>query len=191
MDKNEILSLCQGRRVFPIVEDINEQMIDEMQKMLFFMALSSPTDPVYLIFNTDGGNVSKAMVGYDFLKSLKIEVIGIVVGRCDSAGLILLAGCTKGKRLSLKHSRFLFHAITSGIAIKSTENRKEGVRIFMDGHIRLCSDVANIYLAEFKMTKKVLTTITNEGEFYDRKLFTDEAKKYGVIDEIVTELPFL
>lgn len=187
MNRKEIMELCDRHNIFPVVGKINADMMHELKEKLFIKALSEPNATFYILFDTPGGSVVSSKSVYDCLKALSLHTIGVVIGECSSAGLILLAGCTE--RLSFKHSRFLFHAITTHIEIKSTENQKEKFDSLLKEHLTMCEEARAIQIKEFGIQGEIFDTLVQEGEYKDRCLFADEAVEYGVIHKIIDVFP--
>lgn len=137
-------------------------------------------EPLKLICSTYGGSASDMFAIYDMMRTVKedcdIETLGI--GKVMSAGVLLLAAGTKGKRKIGKHCRVMLHAVSGGAvgALHSMENEMEEVRWIQEQYINALAEETDL---SKKMLKKILDKKVNT--YLDAK----QAVEYGIADEIV------
>ncbi len=167
--------LLKERIVFlggPIVDDVANTVIAQ----LLFLESQEPKKDVYLYINSPGGSVTAALAIYDTMNHIKPDVSTICVGMAASAGAVLLAAGQKGKRFTLPNSEVMIHQIMGEAEGQATEIEIEA------RHILRVKEKINKILA--KHTGQPLAQIEKDT---DRNFFMDaeEAKKYGVIDDIL------
>jgi len=158
----------------PITDDVANIVIAQM----LFLEADNPDKDIQLYINSPGGSVSAGLGIYDIMQFVKCDVATICIGLAASMGSLLLAAGTKGKRYVLPHARVMIHQPH-----------------IMGGLSGQASDI-EIHAREMINTKKRLTEIyaTHTGKDYDflnnamdRDYFlsADEAKDFGLVDEVV------
>ena len=167
--------LLKDRIVFlggPIVDPVANTIIAQ----LLFLELQDPKKDIFLYINSPGGSVSATLAVYDTMQHIKPDVATLCVGFAASGAAILLAGGAAGKRYALPNSEVMIHQVLGG-----TEGQASDIAIDAR-HIVHVKDKINKILA--RHTKQSLSHIERDA---DRNFYMDpeEAKKYGIIDEIV------
>ena len=171
--------LLKDRIVF-IGTPIDDMVANSVIAQMLFLQMEDPDKDVNIYINTPGGSVSAGLAIYDTMQFVKCDVNTYCVGMAASMGAILLAGGTGGKRFSLPNSRIMIHQPWGGA--RGT-----------------ASDIS-IQAEEILKTKKKLIEILakHSGKPYeqvekdsdrDYYMSADEAKEYGLIDEVVTTQP--
>jgi ATP-dependent Clp protease protease subunit len=175
--------------IFFIKGNLNEKYLDYLKEIIFSYVFKNPKREIFIIIDTTGGNVQASLAFYDFIKGLENKTTAIVMGKCHSAGLVILASCQR--RLSYKHSTFFFHQMTSSIGLDDVcDNNNKKISFGLQKHEKLSSLLRNLEQKEFGLSKEVLNDLAYNGKEYDKKLFADEVLELGVIHEIVERLPF-
>lgn len=156
----------------PITDDVANTVIAQ----LLFLEAQDPKKDVSLYINSPGGSVTAALAIYDTMNHIRPDVTTICVGLAASGGAVLLAAGQKGKRFALPNSEIMIHQIIGAAEGQATEIEIEA------RHILRVKEKINKILA--KHTGQSLTQIEKDT---DRNFFMDseEAKKYGIIDEIL------
>jgi ATP-dependent Clp protease protease subunit len=167
--------LLKERIVFlggPITDDVANTVVAQL---LFLEAQDQKRD-IYLYINSPGGSATAALAIYDTMNHVRPDVSTICVGWAASAGAILLAAGQKGKRYALPNSEIMIHQVLGAVEGQATEIEIEAKHI-----LRVKEKVNKILV---KHTGQSLTQIEKDT---DRNFFMDaeEAKKYGIIDEIL------
>jgi len=141
-----------------------------------FLAARDPHRDIKLYINTPGGSVTSGLAIYDTIQYIDCDVSTICVGMAASMGATLLAAGARGKRFALPNSEILLHQVAGGITGQATEI-EIGARQILKIKQKL-----NEILA--KHTGQPLKKIgkDTDRDFY---LSAEEAKKYGVIDEVI------
>ena len=167
--------LLKERIVFlggPITDDVANTVIAQ----LLFLDSQETKKDINLYINSPGGSVTAALAIYDTMNHIKSDVATICVGLAASAGAVLLAAGQKGKRFALPNSEIMIHQVIGAAEGQATEIEIEA------RHILRVKDKINRIFA--KHTGQPFSQIEKDA---DRNFFMDaeEAKKYGVIDEIL------
>ena len=134
-----------------------------------------PNKDIFIYINSPGGSVSAGLAIYDTMKYIKCDVSTICVGRAASMGAFLLAGGTKGKRFALPNSEIMIHQPLGG-----AQGQVSDIQI-QANHIQYIKDRMNKMLSE--NTGKPLEIVEKDTD-RDNYMTAQEAKEYGLIDEI-------
>ena len=137
---------------------------------------SQNTNDIYMYINSPGGSVTAGMAIYDTMNFIPNDVCTICVGMCASMAAFLLSSGTKGKRYALKNNEVMIHQPLGGASGQATEIQIAAERILKlkDNLNRLLSSNTGQSLSKIKKD-------TERDYFMD----SSEAKKYGIIDEIL------
>jgi ATP-dependent Clp protease protease subunit len=143
---------------------------------LLYLESIDPEKDIQLYINSPGGSVTATLAIYDTIQYIKPAVSTICIGQAASGGALLLAAGAKGKRLALPHSRIMIHQPLGGIEGQTTDMERQ-VKEF----VRLREAINKI------LSKHTGQNIEKIKKDTDRDYFmsTEEAKKYGIIDEII------
>ena len=174
----DIYSRLLKERVIFLVGQVEDYMANLVVAQLLFLESENPDKDIHLYINSPGGSVSAGMAIYDTMQFVKPDVSTICVGMAASMGAFLLAAGAKGKRLALPNAEIMIHQVMGG-----AEGQASDVKIRAE-HIVKIKDRLNAILA--KHTGQPLKTIEKDS---DRDFFmtADEAKKYGLVDQIITK----
>ena len=168
--------LLKERIVFlggPIVDPVANSIIAQM----LFLASQDPKKEIQLYINSPGGVLTSALAIYDTMQYVKCPVSTVCIGSAASGAAVLLAAGTKGKRFSLPNGQILLHQVAvSGVSGEAVE-----VEIAAKQIIKLKEKVTQILA---KHTGQPLERIEKDTD-RDFYLSADEAKEYGLIDEVI------
>ena len=163
----DIYSRLLKERIIFLGSEIEETVADLVMAQLIFLEYEDSEKDITIYINSPGGLVSAGLAIYDTIQYIKPDVSTICIGQAASMGAILLAAGTKGKRFVLPHSRIMLHQPIGGAGGQA-------------------ADIA-IHAREIlqKHTGQELPVIKRDT---DRNFFmtAEEAKAYGLIDEILT-----
>ena len=132
---------------------------------------------IHLYINSPGGSVSAGFAIYDTMKYIKCDVSTICIGMAASMGAFLLAGGTKGKRFALPNSEIMIHQPSGGARGQATE-----IKIVAENILKTKKKLNEILAAN---TGRSIEEIERDTE-RDNYMSAEEAKAYGLIDEILT-----
>ena len=172
----DIYSRLLKERIIFLNEEVNDQTAGLVVAQLLFLESEDPQKDISLYIDSPGGSISAGMAIYDPMQYVKCDVSTICVGMAASMGAFLLAGGTKGKRYSLPNSEILIHQPMGGAQGQATE-----IQIAAE-HILKIRKRMNEMLAGF--TGQDIETINKDTD-RDNWMTAEEAKAYGLIDEII------
>ena len=173
----DIYSRLLKERIIFLGGPINDAVANTVIAQLLFLDHEDQKKDIKLYINSPGGSVPAGMAIYDTMQFVKADVSTICVGMAASMGAFLLAGGKKGKRFALPNSQILLHQIlVPGIEGQATE-----IEIFTKQLVKTKQRM-NQLLA--KHTGQSFTKIEKDTD-RDFWLTAEEAKDYGVVDEII------
>ncbi len=174
----DIYSRLLKERVIFLVGPVDDAVANVIVAQFLFLESENPDKDINLYINSPGGSVSAGLAIYDTLRFIKPDVSTTCIGQAASMGALLLAGGTSGKRFCLPHSRIMIHQPLGGYSGQASD---------IDIHakeILKARDKLNKILA--KHTGKTLKAIEKDTD-RDRFMSADEAKEYGIIDQVLNE----
>ena len=174
----DIYSRLLKDRIIFIGGPITNEIANVVIAQLLFLENQDPKKDIEIYINSPGGSVPAGMAIYDTMQYIKPDVNTICVGTAASMGAFLLAAGAKGKRFALPNSEILLHQVHVGGGI---EGQATDIEIAAK-QIAKIKEKVNELLA--KHTKQTLPKIEKDTE-RDFWLTSEEAKKYGVIDEVI------
>ena len=173
----DIYSRLLRDRIIFLGQDVNEASANIVVAQLLFLQAEDPKKDIYFYINSPGGSVYDALAIYDTMQFISNDVQTVGIGIQASAAAFLLSSGTKGKRFVLPNSTVMIHQPSSGTRGKVTDQEidlKESLRI---------KQLLESIMA--KNTGQKQETIHLDME-RDKWLTANEAKKYGIVDEIIT-----
>ena len=173
----DIYSRLLQERIIFLSNEVNDDIASLVVSQLLFLESQDSTKDIHLYINSPGGSVSAGFAIYDTMNYVKCDVSTICMGLAASMGAFLLAGGAKGKRFALPNAEIMIHQPSGGAKGQETEIRIVAEQILKSRN-RL-----NEILAQ--NTGKPLDIIAADTE-RDNYMTAEEAKAYGIIDEIVT-----
>ena len=173
----DIYSRILKERIVFLGTPIDDNVSSLIIAQFLFLEAEDPDKDIYLYINSPGGYITAGMAIFDTMNYIKPDVATICMGQASSMGAFLLAGGKKGKRSALPNSRIMIHQPMGG-----TEGQATDIKIQADEIIRLKSKLNKILA---KQTSQKITKVEKDS---DRNYFmsADEAKKYGIIDTVLT-----
>jgi ATP-dependent Clp protease protease subunit len=173
----DLFSRLLKDRIIFIGKEFTEDLANSVVAQLLFLESDNPEKDIIIYINSPGGYVSAQTAIFDTMNYVKPDVSTICVGHASSAAAVTLAAGTKGKRCALKNARIMLHQVSSGVV-----GHIEDMRIRMGE-----ADFLNERMIEelAKITKKSVKRIKQDLN-RDYFMSAEEAKKYGIIDEVLT-----
>ena len=169
--------LLENRIVFLIGEISYDRAAEVIMKMLYLDNLKRNSE-ISLYINSPGGSVDDTMAIYDTMLFTSSPIATYCIGRAQSGAAIILAAGTKGKRHSLPHAKVMLHQPWGGVTGQAADIKIQAEQILK------AKKTINEILA--KHTGQSAEKIAAETE-RDRYMTADEAKEYGLIDEVLHE----
>ncbi|WP_077368580.1 ATP-dependent Clp endopeptidase proteolytic subunit ClpP [Anaerosalibacter sp. Marseille-P3206] len=172
----DIYSRLLKERIIFLGEEVNEVTANLVVAQLLFLEAEDPDKDIQIYINSPGGSVTAGFAIYDTIQYIKPDVSTICMGMAASMGAFLLAAGTKGKRFALPNAEIMIHQPLGG-----TQGQAEDIRIHAERIVKTREQINRI-LSE--RTGQPLERISKDT---DRDFFmsADEAKKYGIIDEVI------
>lgn len=174
----DIYSRLLSERIIFLGEQVNEHTANITVAQLLYLAYDDPKKDIKLYINCPGGSVYDGMAIYDTMQYITPDVQTIGIGLQASMGAFLLSSGAKGKRFALPHSKAMIHQPSSGTQGKVTDmeiDLKEGLAV---------KEMLAGLLAKNTGQKLSKIKIDMERDYW---MTPDEAKAYGLIDEVITK----
>ncbi len=176
----DIYSRLLKDRIIFLGTAIDDNVANVVVAQMLYLEAEDPDKEIFFYLNSPGGHVSSGMAIYDTMQYIKPQISTVCMGQAASMAAILLAAGEKGKRFALPHSRILIHQPLGGFQGQATDIDIQAREI-----LRLKDDLNRI-LAE--LTGQHLEKVMNDTE-RDYFMTSQQAKEYGLIDEIVIRKP--
>jgi ATP-dependent Clp protease protease subunit len=173
----DIYSRLLKERIVFLGSGIDDNVASLIIAQLLFLEAENQEKDIFLYINSPGGFVTAGMGIYDTIQYIKPEVATICMGQASSMGALLLAGGAKGKRSALPHARIMIHQPLGG-----AEGQASDIKIQADEIVRLRKSINKILSKATGQTIKRIEKDTDRNNF----MSPDEAKKYGIIDKILS-----
>jgi len=174
----DIYSRLLKERVIFLVGPVEDNVANLIIAQLLYLESENPDKDINLYINSPGGSVTSGLAIYDTMQFIKPNVSTMCVGQAASMGALLLAGGEKEKRYCLPHSRVMIHQPMGGFQGQASDIDIHAREIL---HAR---ERLNKILSDH--TGQSLDTIKNDTE-RDNFMGANEAKDYGLIDEVLDE----
>jgi len=174
----DIYSRLLRERIVFLGEPVTNDSANRIVAQLLFLEAEDPDKDIFLYINSPGGSVYDGFGIFDTMQHVKPDVHTVCVGLAASMGAFLLCAGTKGKRLALPHSRIMIHQPLGGTAQRQASDIEIEAR-----EILRIKEMLNKSMAE--MTGQTYEKIEKDTD-RDYFLSAEEAKKYGLIDRVIT-----
>ncbi len=176
----DIYSRLLKERIVFLTGPVDDFAASLICAQLLFLESENPTKDVAFYINSPGGIVTSGLSVYDTMQYIRPDISTVCVGQAASMGAMLLAAGAHGKRYSLPNSRVMIHQPSGGF-----QGQASDIEIHAREILSVRSRLNDIFV---RHTGQDLATIESAVE-RDRFLSPDEAKEFGLIDEVVTERP--
>ncbi|HHW67051.1 MAG: ATP-dependent Clp protease, protease subunit [Epulopiscium sp.] len=173
----DIYSRLLKDRIIFLGEEINDVTANLVVAQLLFLEAEDPDKDIHLYINSPGGSITAGMAIYDTMHYIKPDVSTICIGMAASMGAFLLSGGAKGKRFAVPNAEVMIHQPLGGARGQATD-----IQIHAE-HILKTKKKMNQMLSE--NTGQPLEKIERDVE-RDYFMTAQEAKEYGLIDEVIT-----
>ena len=176
----DIYSRLLEDRIIFLTGEINDAVADTVVAQLIFLEGKDPNKDICLYINSPGGSVTAGLAIYDTMNYIKCDVSTICIGLAASMGAFILSSGAKGKRYALPNSEIMIHQPLGG-----AQGQASDIKIQAD-HIIKTKRRLNSILAQ--NCGKPYETVEKDTD-RDNYLSAEEAKEYGLIDEIFVKRP--
>jgi ATP-dependent Clp protease protease subunit len=175
---SDVFSRLLKDRVIFIGSGIDDEFANILTAQLLFLEADNPERDIYLYINSPGGYISSGLAVYDTIQYIKPEVRTLCFGQASSMASLLLAAGAKGKRSALPHARIMMHQPSGGATGQASD-----IEIQANEILRVKGIINSLYQ---KHTEKDISIIERDTE-RDFYMTAEEAKAYGIIDNVITD----
>ncbi len=176
----DIYSRLLEDRIIFLTGEINDAVADAVVAQLIYLEGKDPNKDICLYINSPGGSVTAGMAIYDTMNYIKCDVSTICIGLAASMGAFLLSSGTKGKRFALANSEIMIHQPLGG-----AQGQASDIKIQADHIIKTKHRLNSILALNSGKPYEVVEKDTDR----DNYLSAEEAKEYGLIDQIFVKRP--
>ena len=173
----DIYSRLLKDRIIFLGDAVDDAVANIVIAQMLFLESEDPDKDINIYINSPGGTVTSGLAIYDTMQYIRPDIVTICMGQNSSMAALLLAAGTKDKRYALPHSRIMIHQPLGGAQGQATDidiQAKEILKV---------RETLNQILSEH--TKQPIKKIREDTE-RDYFMTAEEAKKYGIIDKIIT-----
>lgn len=174
----DIFSRLLNDRIVLLSEEVNDTTASLIVAQLLFLESQDPEKDIQLYINSPGGSVTAGMAIYDTMQYVKPDISTICIGMAASMGAFLLSSGAKGKRIALPNAEIMIHQPSGGSRGQATDIQIQAEQILKT------KEKLNRLLSE--NTGQPLEKVVEDCE-RDYFMSAEEAKAYGVIDNIITK----
>jgi len=172
----DIYSRLLKDRIIFLAGPIDDHVANTIVAQMLFLASKDPKKDIQLYINSPGGSVTAGLAIYDTMQYIKCDVSTVSIGMSASMGALILAAGAKGKRYALPNSEILLHQVMGGARGQASEIEITAKQILK------IKEKMNKIMA--KHTGQSLSKIAQDTD-RDFYLSAEEAKTYGVVDEVI------
>ncbi|MFE3292249.1 ClpP family protease [Rhodococcus sp. NPDC059234] len=164
------------QRILMLTGEVNDEMAERVCAELVLLAAADAERDIVLYINSPGGSVLAGLAIYDTMKLIPNDVVTVALGFAASMGQVLLASGSRGKRISLAHSRIMMHQPSAGIGGTAMD-----IAIQADNWEYMKRQSEAILATE---TGRSVAEIAADSD-RDRWFTPEQARDYGIVDEVV------
>lgn len=172
----DIYSRLLKDRIIFLGTAIDDIVANTVIAQLLFLQSEDPEKDIHIYINSPGGAVSSGLAIYDTMQYVKSDIATYCIGQAASMGALLLAAGTKGKRFALPHSRVMIHQPMGGFHGQATD-----IEIHAREILKIKENLNKILAKHTEQPLEKIQTDTDRDFF----MSGDEAKEYGIVDEVI------
>ncbi|AWK87189.1 ATP-dependent Clp endopeptidase proteolytic subunit ClpP [Azospirillum thermophilum] len=176
----DIYSRLLKERIIFLIGGVNDAVASLICSQLLFLESENPNKDIALYINSPGGYVSAGLAIYDTMQYIRPQVSTVCMGQAASMGSLLLAAGAPGKRFSLPNSRIMVHQPSGG-----AQGQAADIEIQAQEILKLRSRLNDIYARHTGQSLDVIEAAMERDKF----MSPEEAKAFGLIDEVVEKRP--
>ncbi len=171
--------LLENRVVF-LIGEINQASAARLMMQMFYLENIKRGQEIHFYINSPGGSVDDTLAIYDTMRFLTSPVSTYCLGRAYSGAAVLLTSGTKGKRYILPHAKVMTHQPYGGVM-----GQAEDIRIQAEQIIKSKTELIRILARHTGQPEAVVRKDSERDKYFT----ANEAKDYGLVDEVIVELP--
>ena len=177
----DIFSRLLNDRIIMLTQDVNHATSAVIVAQMLYLEAVDPDRDIYFYINSPGGSITDGMAIYDTMNYIKCDVSTICIGMAASMGSFLLSAGANGKRFALPNSEIMIHQPLIGGG--GLSGQASDIKIHTD-HLLRTKEKMNRILAQNTGRSYEQVCIDTDRDNY---MTAEEAKAYGLIDEIITK----
>ena len=178
----DIFSRLLKERIIFLTGEVHDAVSSVICAQFLFLESEDPKKDIFLYINSPGGVVSSGLAIYDTMQYIRPDVSTVCIGQAASMGSLLLTAGKKGKRYCLPHSRVMTHQPSGGV-----QGQASDIEIHAKEIINLKKSLNKIYEIHTVQNLNTIEKMMDRDNFMN----AEEAKKFGIVDKIVSERPDL
>lgn len=172
----DIFSRLLEDRIIFLGEEVTDASASLVVAQMLFLEAKDPDKDIQLYINSPGGSVTAGMAIYDTMQYIKCDVSTICIGMAASMGAFLLTAGAKGKRFALPNSEIMIHQPLGGMKGQTTD-----IKIHVDRMVKIKENLNKILSERSGQPYEKVVADTERDNF----MTADEAKSYGLIDDVI------
>ncbi|HYL32849.1 MAG TPA: ATP-dependent Clp endopeptidase proteolytic subunit ClpP [Stellaceae bacterium] len=176
----DIYSRLLKERIIFLVGPVNDMVASLVCAQLLFLESENPTKDISLYINSPGGVVTSGLAIYDTMQYIRPDIATVCIGMAASMGSLLLTAGAKGKRVALPNASIMIHQPSGGFQGQATD-----IEIHAREILRTRARLNEIYVRHTGQSLDAVATALER----DRFMSPQEAKAFGLIDEVMTNRP--
>lgn len=176
----DIFSRLLKERIIFLTGGVDDGVASLVCAQLLFLESENPTKDISFYINSPGGVVTSGLAIYDTMLYIRPDVSTVCIGQAASMGSMLLCAGAKGKRYSLPNARVMIHQPSGGAQGQATDIEIQAKEI-----LSLRARLNDIYVTHTGQSLDVIEAAVER----DRFMSPEDAKEFGLIDEVVTKRP--
>jgi len=176
----DIYSRLLKERIIFLTGQVHDGMASLITAQLLFLEAENPNKPINMYINSPGGVVTSGLAMYDTMQYIKPEISTVCVGQAASMGSFLLTAGTKGQRFALPNARVMIHQPSGGAQGQATDIEIQAKEI-----LKIRARLNDLYVHHTGQPLEVIERSMERDNF----MTADEAKSFGLIDEVVSRRP--
>jgi ATP-dependent Clp protease, protease subunit len=176
----DIYSRLLKERIIFVVGPVNDNMASLVCAQLLFLESENPDKDVSLYVNSPGGHVHSGLAMYDTMQYVRPKISTVCMGMAASMGSLILAAGAAGKRFALPNSNIMVHQPSGGF-----QGQAADIEIHAKEVLKTRARLNEIYARHTGQELKAIEEAMDRDRFMD----SDQAKAFGIIDEVVAKRP--
>ena len=176
----DIYSRLLKERIIFLVGPVEDHVSSLICAQLLFLESENPTKDISFYINSPGGLVTAGLAIYDTMQYIRPDISTVCIGQAASMGSLLMAAGAAGKRYSLPNSRIMVHQPSGGFSGQATD-----IEIHAKEILSLRARLNEIYVKHTGQKIDVIEAAMERDKFLD----PEEAKEFGLIDQVVESRP--
>jgi ATP-dependent Clp protease protease subunit len=176
----DIYSRLLKERIVFMTGPVNDAVSSLICAQLLFLESENPSKDIAFYINSPGGVVTSGLAIYDTMQYIRPNVMTVCIGQAASMGSLLLCAGAKGKRFALPNARIMIHQPSGGVQGQATDIEIQAREI-----LSLRTRLNQIYVKHTGQSLDMIETSVERDKF----LSPDEAKDFGIVDQVVVSRP--